>query len=281
MGQMHRSTAFKLRRRSALSRLSALVLFIVFPSVFPGCSRNDDDEVCTQAEPDAIAVAPADLGIGDQAITTPGAHRLDTAPSVGRFPAGFSVVRVSAILDNTSGARCLKTAFIPDDQAAFWNQLFDTLPPIRETTILRDLGIHPRGAKWQDFLRESLRLKCNLCLLYARVDDDAGNAELLGVLWDASSGTPIATYRIGLDYDEDTLEACEEHDHRGSPLCQPEVHAQGELRLMVRDTLWDLVGHDQRNPTTQPSPWLSDDPLSPRDDDPFERLERLLRQQRP
>lgn len=206
-----------------------------------------------------------DLGVAEGVMPDRGARILEKASTRGRFPAGVSVVRVAAFVGEDGARRYLEAEPMAVDRAVYWNHVFDDLPPIREVAVLRSLGIDPRGGSASDFLRESLNVDCDLCLIYAWVLDTPEDGEFAAVLWDARGKKPLATYRATARLPESVRKACLKHEHGASRLCAAEFIAEAELRRMVRDTMWDLVAHDGPSATTQPSPWRTEEPMWPRD----------------
>ncbi len=229
---------------------------------------------------DVVPLTASDLGVPASAISTPGERFMSQDRSTGRFPTGVAVVRVVAAEDEVAGKRSLRVGEMPLEQAAYWNQLMDTLPPVREVTILRDLGIDPRGAQWQDFLRESANIDCSLCLMFGRYDGEEECGDMAAVLWDARASKPLAAFRVPIVLDPDLREEYEEEEEPEKLIRAAQVRAESNLRRMVRDALWDLVGQDQPDTTTQPSPWRNEEPLYPRGDDPLKAIERLIKEKR-
>lgn len=248
-------------------------------ALLTGCAASTPPVVSQDL--DVAPMMTTDLGVPDSSVSTPGEHHLDTSRTTGRFPAGLSVARVVVAVDDTSGGRGLRPGEMEVDRAAYWNQVMDTLPPVREVTLLRQLGIDPRGAGCDAFLSESVRVNCNLCLLFGRRTDEGGEDELIGVLWDARQRRPLTAFRVPISPDPILLAECKEDDaeRRSKIRHLAEANAEQELRTMVRNTIWDLVKLDSAATTTQQSPWRTDDALLPRDRDPLRRIEELLRGQ--
>lgn len=264
--------------RSSL-RTTGLLLAGLLISATWGCGEKSTPVVSSDMDP--APITSDDLGVPAGSLNVPGEHPLDTSMTKGRFPAGLSVARVIASRDVSGGDRGLCPDEIPIDRAAHWNQVMDTLPPVREVTLLHQLGIDPRGANREDFLLESTRINCNLCLLFGRSEDSQGDAELIGVLWDARASRPLSAFRVPIVPDPALLAKCKEDDAEGIVriMREADASAEQELRAMVRDNIWDMVKRDQIDTTTRPSPWRGEDTQLPRDRDPFRRIEELLRQE--
>ncbi len=214
---------------------------------------------------DAVSVTVDDLGIQEALGGEAGTARLDKGKSAGRFPAGLSIVRIGAAEDPTGGRRSIRPEPMASDRAVRWNHFVDGLPLVREVTMLRSLGLDPRGASLSDMLRESINLECSLCLMYAKVEDTEADSEFVAVLWDAAHQTPLTFFRVLTELPADVREACEEEDGPPTRECDPNFIAEADLRTMVRDHLWDLAQGDERLTTTEPNPWRNELPLYPRD----------------
>lgn len=234
------------------------------PALVGGCATP----ACTESVSvglDTVSLAPEDLGLtGDQFGTNGGKH-VDSSPSKGRFPAGLAVAKV---VSKAAGApsKNLRISETPPDQIAYWNGLLDSLPPVREVAILKSQGLDPRGATWDEILREAVRIDCNLCVVYGRWERDAGEADLIGILCDARRSTTLCVFRVPLVLDAARYEEEEDRGRHEGVLTPAEYDAEAELRGLVRDAVWDLAKRDEPTATTQPSPWQDDDWLSPRND---------------
>lgn len=226
-----------------------------------GCAASNRKEVVSD-DLDLVTIAPQDLGVNDEMLSISGGRSLDSSGSKGRFPAGLAVARVVSKVAEPGAAHTLKISDSPPDHAAYWNGLLDSLPPVREVAMLHDVGIDPRGTTWQAILSESVRIDCLLCLVYGRCDRGAGDADLIGVLWDAQHSKALAAFRIPLAMDKNRRE--EEDEPREGVSSPAENEAEASLRALVRGAVWDLAKRDTPTATTQPSPWQSDPLLMPR-----------------
>ncbi len=226
-----------------------------------GCAASHSKEVVS-TDLDIVTISPQDLGVSGELLSTTGGRPLDSTGSKGRFPAGLAVAKVVSKVAEPGAAPTLKISETSPDHAAYWNGLLDSLPPVREVAMLHDVGFDPRGTTWRDILSESVRIDCHLCLVYGRCDRGAGDADLIGVLWDASQSKALAAFRIPLAMDKNRRE--EEDDPQEGVSSPAENEAVASLRALVRGAVWDLAKRDTPTATTQPSPWQSDPLLMPR-----------------
>ncbi len=267
------------RRGWSCRRFTVIATLVgIFP-IAAGCASSapkyqpvvETGEVCVTAE---------DLGVPPALIAALGSQFLNSRPTVDRFPTGVSVVRVAAMMEEKAARRHLCVAEMPVYSRVFWNHLWDDLPSIREVTILRTLGLDPRGADYKDLLRESVNSNCDLCIIVAPVNDTDADAEFVAVLWDAAKGEALAAFRAPVSLPEDIRDACAKSNGRGRWSHEAEFRAEENLRRLVRDAMWDLVGLDHLSPTTQPSPWRRYLPVFPRDYDRFRQIERAIQRSR-
>lgn len=241
-----------------------------------GCVAQNGSERVVQEESAMESTEPwpevaadftneSDLGIFEPLDDSVRVQLIDDAPSNGRFPSGVSIVRVAAAVDRARGVRGISAVPMAPDRAVYWNNFVDDLPPIREVTMLRTLGIDPRGGSWKDFLRESVNVECDLCLMYARMDDVDADVAFFAVLWDAVAGRPLTAFHVATTIPEEVRKECEKGGHADTRVCDAEHVAESELRDLVRDHLWDRVAVDASSGQTERSPWRNSLPLYPRD----------------
>jgi hypothetical protein len=217
------------------------------------------------ADLDRPSIKPEDLGATAEELSSTGRKTLDLTPSKGRFPAGVAIARIVSAVSDPNDPRKIRITETPTDQAAYWNGLLDSLPPVREVALIRGQGLDPRGAAWDDVLKQSEKIDCRLCLIYGRSNQESGDADLVGVLWDAQETKALVAFRTPLVMDDGLPEAEEQTPLEGvfSP---PELDAEQHLRELVRDAVWDLARRDAPSATTQPSPWQTEESLTPRGD---------------
>lgn len=259
-------------RETSTTRMLGAVLALAL--LVAGCSTGRTHDTIAESDstietPNGLTagagMTPAALGIADTLELQQSLHELNSQPSTGRFPAGIAVARLDPAPDPSRAASSIRVSKMAPDRAVYWTHLTDTLPAIREVTILRDLGIDPRGGRFEDVLRQALAVNCELCLLYGQVSQYDTDAEFIAVLWDALNGKPLTFFRAIVDLPPDLRKECNKRGHVHDRDCDAVFLAEAELRIMVRDHLWDRVQRDQVSSTTVPSPWGKDLPLFPRD----------------
>lgn len=216
------------------------------------------------AEPcEAVA---ADFGVDASAFATVGIRWLDEKATRGRFPTGIAVASFDVRCGNdTQRGRSIVPRPLPPEQAAVWNQLLDSLAPVREVTICDARGTTPDAKSLEQIVREAGDLKCAYCLVYSAWGDGIGEQRIVSVLYEtqppravaaitAESQVPAPLYQYGLKQrpqDERKYRA----DYRAMRQFQSQVHRAAAA----------LLGRDQPAAATQQSPWQTDRPLYPRD----------------
>ncbi len=253
-----------------------LVLAISLSHVLSLACGQPEPKYQTPFEEDTICITAGDLGIDDSILPGRGMLLLDRQPSVARFPTGVSVVRVKAMMAEKTAHRYLRVADMTRFSEVYWSHLWDKLPPIREVRPLGTMGVDPRGAGYEDLLRQSVEIECELCVMYALVTDTNSDAEFVAVLWDAADHQALATFRTPVELSDELRDKIADEGDRGRWVGEAEFRAEADLRRLLRDAMWDIVELDRISPATQPSPWRDYMPGFPRDYDRLRAFERAL-----
>ena len=133
--------------------------------------------------------------------------------------------------------------------------------------MLKTYGLNPRGTDYRSLLRAAQVQDCDLCMVYAEVEDTDADAEFVGLLWDAKYEEPLIAYRVPVFLPIEVREQFDEEDSESyqQMMAEAAFRAESDLRQMVRASLWELAANDGKVPKTKPSPWRTDLPLYPRD----------------
>lgn len=253
--------------------LPRIILTISLALVFTGCHSKARTYTAPVSEL-PISVAPEDIGVTAGQFPSFGTKELDATPTMGRFPTGIAVVQVDAMTSEAKGTHLIQLASMSVERGAYWNQLLDDLPALREVIIHRTTGLDPRGVPYRAFLKKSVEKNCGLCLIYARVHVNDAEVEYVGVLWDVIHEKPLNVYRTVV-----TIEECRRDDPKDADIeeddddyeekkkewtSEAEFRAEADLRQFVRYSIWDMARRDGFEPTTQPNPWQTDRPIYPR-----------------
>lgn len=263
------------------SSVTVFALLLTIASLAPcGCTHKNQAHYTPVVNENQVCLRPDDLGVPPEAFTKEGRTILDPSPSVGRFPTGLAVVGVKAVVNHDHRQRSLHIDELADHSTVYWMHLWDDLPPIREVIRLRTLGIDPRGTAVSDLLREARGNNCGLCLIVGTIEDVDADACLVAALWDAVNQKPLSFYRTAVMLPDEIREEYSKPVRHGRYTDEAKFRAEADLRLLVRDTLWDMTQTDRPREATEPSPWQDYVPLFPSDYDRVRRLNRLLELQR-
>ncbi len=268
--------SFGLRPRRNLLPVSAGGIAVVAWFAAAGCTPKNQDHYRPVVNENQVCIRPGDLGVPPEVFDREGRTVLDDAPSVGRFPTGLAVVAVKAVVNHDEQRRSLRIDELANHSAVYWMHLWDDLPPVREVIRLRTLGIDPRGATVQDLLRESQRNNCGLCLIVGTVEELDSDTGLVAALWDAVTQKPLAFYRTTVVLPDEIREQYAKPVQHGRYTDEARYRAEADLRLLVRDTLWDLAEADRPREGVESSPWQDYVPLYPGDYDRMRKINRLL-----
>jgi hypothetical protein len=234
---------------------------ILVGSAMTGCTKPEKHYAAENPD-EPVPIATQDLGLQTEALKGYGRKDLDPGPKVTRFPTGISVVRVTAErLGDDDGLRHLRVAPMTTESTVMWMHLWDDLPQVREVTELRTLSQDPRGTDRQTLLAASRRIDCELCVMYAQIEDTEADAEFVAVLWDAVRDRPLSIFRIPAvlpdKVREDWAKAAA-HDRWST---EAEFRAEADLRQAVAHAVWDLAARDQPSTAAHPNPWSNYDNL--------------------
>ncbi len=214
------------------------------------------------SEAPAVGVAASDFGVDHATFARAGVHRLIAEPTRGQFPSGLCVARVETFM-TTSDARRLRLLPLPSQHAIYWNHLLDGLPAVREIVLLREPGIDPRGCDRDEILEAAKANACELCLIYARVDETDADAEYVGVLWNTRSRAPIAIVRAPVVLPIDVAKKMKQAPDCDVQIGESDFRSEQDFRRLTRDLLWDLARQDLESATREESPWKNYIPPMP------------------
>lgn len=266
-------------RRTPRTVLPILALLATLGAASVACQSHDTSDLIMASEVSTeTPMAPAtscDLGADASsfAAATPTRLLAGELPAI-QPPCGIAIARVACT--DREPNRALQVEPIAPERAAFWNQLVADLPGVREVSVLRTLGMDPRGIAMTDLLREARNQDCSYLLVFRIVEPDAASAIIQAVLWSVEPAHAVVAFNSDIRLPEAVIQKCSDSDTRMLRECDPSYQVEGELRLLVRDTLWDMAARSrpEDSPTTRPNPWKTDQPILPRDEYRFRQFMR-------
>lgn len=250
-------------RQSVLQSASGLIGPVLCAALVVGCSQNETSpkyQVVDEAR--VISVTAADFGVDSSVFDQVGKHALMAEPTQGQFPSGMCVTQIEAF-KNESDQRKLRIVLMPSQHAIYWNHLFDELPSIREVVFLGKPGLDPRGCQRDDILNVALARDCELCLIYARVEETDADAEYAGILWNTRTRTAMATVRTPVILPIQVAAELKEDPNCDRAIAEADFRSEQDFRRMVRDLMWDIASHDVADAGKDTNPWKNYVPPMP------------------
>jgi hypothetical protein len=213
-------------------------------------------------------LAAADLGLAEPVDTgANGFAILESSPSKGRFPAGLAVVRLDQpnplfVPDDHLfvAERGWEIATLREEEAAYWNNLLNTVPQSRAVFVMDRLSTTSPDCDLDQVIRSVRRLDIPLCLIYGprMVLDDCGG--FAGVIVDSNTGEHLAYIQSQasiLDFEPPRSDRSKyDRSHQ-----DVNYLAARRFEREVRNCFLELVARDQPAAATQPSPWRESESL--------------------
>ena len=209
---------------------------------------------CQSDEPPPVAYIGPTLTVADLGGT--GAHCPPTgfvvleAQSEGRWPAALAV----AFIDEAADGSGWHISTLKEETATWWNQLFTTVPVVREVLVMDRLTLVSPSDDVDVIVATALRLNTSLVLLYGHASAPEGQAALTGVIRDTQTGRPIALVRAQAgpaDYTAHRVDTIDEDMKH----IDPDYLVARKFEQQVRQCVLELISRDVFVLTTQPSAW--------------------------
>lgn len=263
------------RKPAHLACPSGVAVLVVLSASWIGCHSHDRQPTIGQftAAPAPRSSDFCDLGVDAGLFSADAPIRIVNGNLPALLPtAAVAVARVHC--DGGASNRALQIVPIAPERAVFWNQLVSELSSVRETVVMRTLGMDPRGVSCKEILQAARGQECNYCLIFQIDDFLPATAAVRAVLWNAEEGTALVTFNTRIQLSDSILAACsDDEDMAFRREADASYQAEAELRLLVHDTLWDMAARSTptEGPTSRPNPWKTDQPILPRDDYRYRR----------
>jgi hypothetical protein len=204
-------------------------------------------------------LGPAELGLPEGACAATGYVILERERLVGRFPAALAVVKLREA-SGKDASRGWQAATLKEEQAVWWNSLFNTAPAIREVLVMSERTPGPPGAGVSGLTAKARRLDARLCLVYGPAATGPQEAALIGALLDTHSGRAIARIQAqatSVDFQARRADAPSGDRRHVDPQYLVDRKFQQQVRLCVDE----LIGRNSllappgaTAPETAPSP---------------------------
>ncbi|MBK8266922.1 MAG: hypothetical protein IPK83_00890 [Planctomycetes bacterium] len=132
-----------------------------------------------------------------------------------------------------------------------------------EAVFLGKPGLDPRGCQRDDILNVALGADCELCLIYARVEETDADAEYAGILWNTRTRTAMATVRTPVILPIQVAAELKEDPNCDRAIAEADFRSEQDFRRMVRDLMWDIASHDVAYAGKDTNPWKNYVPPMP------------------
>jgi len=214
-----------------------------------------------------LAVEPtaADFEAGGTGFAANALRMLGDDASQGRFPTGLAIAKVEIGQTGPRGPRQVTLLDIPNVEAVHWNDLLDQMSPIRETVMSGRLDLPPGPTRIRDLVSAAAGLHCGLCLTYAAYGDPVTETRMMGVLWNSVEHRPIAMLHAAADAELAAYKNEIEHNPINAAQSRADWQAARAFEAQLIRAIAGLIARDHPVASTQPSPWINDRPLEPRD----------------
>jgi hypothetical protein len=246
---MLNSLVTRIRVRVVLATASAVLLV----TGLAGC--GDKEKALVYYTGPAMPAQEIDARV--EALPTTGYEIVEEQRSVARFPGALAVARLAPPgperIDDDGDRTQWRITTMPEEEATYWNALFNRVPRIREVIVLGAATVTWADADHREMNATAERLKADLCLIYGPSASPVDSAAYSGVILDYHAH-PVAYLKAQAgpsDYEtphDDTFK--EDLRHR-----DPEYLAARRFELQVRRCMDELIRRDQPPPATVPSEW--------------------------
>ena len=179
------------------------------------------------------------------------------AKTVGRFPCGLAIMRVTTEpSDNPDGdvGGTLMIDLLNEIKAVPWTELFDNYPAVTTVKVMGRPAVPFEQVTVRELVEAGRRQHAKLILVYGRTDLPAWLVRLDGALYDCKTGELVAVIHAqvqpvpGLPTPPDRIEEDKRHE-------DPECLTAERFQDLVLHCVDELVGLDAPATTTQPNPW--------------------------
>ncbi len=218
---------------------------------------------CAKPEPPPLAysgptLASDQLGVKEASCPCTGYRFLETEPTVGRFPLGLAVARLDqpSWWERSNGipADQWRLSTIPEEQATYWNALFNTVTQVREVIVLDQQSTEAPTSDVRRISQSADRARAGLCLIYGPATADPDHSAFMGVIVDTVDTRPVAYVRAEAGPMDSEIPR---PDRQKEDLRHLDVNdlAARKFEKQVWKCVVELIARDRPAATTQPSPW--------------------------
>jgi hypothetical protein len=220
--------------------------------LYAGCAEKDVEPIVLEPETKLSDIAGGTLTTKKNQY-----HLVNRNRSEGRFPGAVAVARLK-LADGApiEAPRPVELKPLKDEEAAYWNHLFDNLRWVRQYFELSPMSVQTPVVSAKALLGAAKRLDASLCLLYGQSDFEDLRSHVVGVLYETGTGQLLATIQAESVGAEDWLEE--------RPPDRPEMDnrhqdnhylAARKFQRLVHACVRELVSLDKPTREEKPSGW--------------------------
>lgn len=199
-------------------------------------------------------MAPADLSLPESSCPSSGYVLVDEGRWSGRFPVALAVAKLHTAPGGGWQAMTLK-----EEQAVWWNSLFNTSSAIREVIVMGERTAGPPGSGPVGMIGKARRLDAALCLVYGPASTGVKEAGLIGALYDTFTGRPVA--RIQAQATEADFQSRRSDAPSGDRRhVDPQYLVNRKFEQQVRMCIDELITRDAQQPPAVQKASPNDEP---------------------
>jgi hypothetical protein len=232
---------------------TGLIVGAVSSFLFTACAEKNVIPITCEPE-----ISLTDIAGGTLEQTNDECHLVESGRSEGRFPGGLAVARLKVAEDITGDSgKPVELKPLKDQEAAYWNHLFDNVRWVRETFELTPKDVQTRVVTAKPLIEAAGRLNASLCLLYGHTDTEDFRSLVVGALYDTRSQKLLATIKAECSGVNDWLPE--------RPAGRPQMDnrhqdnhylAARKFEKLVHGCVRDLVALDRPKREEKPSGWI-------------------------
>ncbi len=212
-----------------------------------GCA--DDRHMVRYEAPVCLEDLAPGLAIAENQFTL-----LADENTVDRFACAMAIAKYVPPFPDDGGP--LRFVPLAPAEQAWWTEQVRGVTAIRELVFLRPTSTRAEGQSVAAVCAAAARLKATLVLIYAPGGLGPNSAQVVGVLYEAATRKPLATFHTSATIHD---EKGREQSPDGLPGDRREddarYQAQRQFEQQVLACLRELIVRDQRPTTTQPHKW--------------------------
>ncbi len=197
-------------------------------------------------------------------------QQFETAPTVGRFPAGIAIVRVAKILDEENAIERLRIHPFKGYEIPYWGELFDGTPEVRSLYPIHEKSVRDIYVTLPELKNAAHVLNAGLLLTYGYDNTSADDAcRVFGLVYEIPSGKLISAIQHRATFVEARIEA-QKLPEDSRPVTNNDWKfyvdqvAFRQFEKNFKKCVWHLIDSDQAPEDLKSNPFEDAQPPYPR-----------------